>query len=200
MLALFLQEGQLRPVQEMLLTGRSAQLQLIVGVKEARLIDRPPMHARRYVTGSWYGDATMGMGPIITVSNASTTHSLSSCSFNYLEDCWDGSLCGSSREPNSLIRQWWQWHLCVHHIHPTVCPEAIMCDHLNMTFPDAWRASKKLSFTTTPQADKKFVQALLAALIKWGPGDPMGSWWNRWTKMELGTENVHGRSSSDESG
>lgn len=85
------QEGQLRPVQEMLLTGRSAQLQLIVGVKEARLIDRPPMHARRY---------------------------------------------------------------------------AIMCDHLNMTFPDAWRASKKLSFTTTPQADKKFVQALLAALIK----------------------------------
>ena len=59
MLAPFLQEGQLRPVQEMLLTGRSAQLQLIVGVKEARLIDRPPMHARRYVTGSAHIDATM---------------------------------------------------------------------------------------------------------------------------------------------
>ncbi|CAK9112424.1 Serine/threonine-protein phosphatase [Durusdinium trenchii] len=78
-----------RPVQEMLMTGRSAQLQLITGMKEARLIDRPPMETRRY---------------------------------------------------------------------------AIMCDHLTMSFPSAWKASKKLSFTTTPQADQKFVRALLSAL------------------------------------
>lgn len=49
--------------------------------------------------------------------------------------------------------------------HPaSAVAEAIMCDHLTMSFPSAWKASKKLSFTTTPQADQKFVRALLSAL------------------------------------
>ena len=47
-------EAQHRPVQEMLMTGRSAQLLLITGMKEARLIDRPPMDARRYVTRQFF--------------------------------------------------------------------------------------------------------------------------------------------------
>ena len=47
-----------RPVQEMLMTGRSAQLQLITGMKEARLIDRPPMETRRYVT--WHSRCHVG--------------------------------------------------------------------------------------------------------------------------------------------
>ena len=38
----------------------------------------------------------------------------------------------------------------------------MMCDHLTVSFPLAWAASKKLSYTTTPQADRKFVHALLA--------------------------------------
>ena len=45
------ENGELRAVQEMLTTGRSAQLQFIVGMKEARLMNRKPEDARRYVAG-----------------------------------------------------------------------------------------------------------------------------------------------------
>lgn len=41
------------------------------------------------------------------------------------------------------------------------CTKAYMCDHLSRVFPDAWQASKKLSITTTPEADLKFVRAVL---------------------------------------
>ena len=45
--------------------------------------------------------------------------------------------------------------------HFTGCTKAYMCDHLSRVFPDAWQASKKLSLTTTPEADLKFVRAVL---------------------------------------
>ena len=46
------ENGELRAVQEMLTTGRSAQLEFIVGMKEARLMNRKPEDARRYVAGT----------------------------------------------------------------------------------------------------------------------------------------------------
>eukprot|EP00434_Breviolum_minutum_P013131 symbB.v1.2.011573.t1/scaffold781.1/size163279/7 len=81
----------------MLTTGRSAQLEFIVGMKEARLMNRKPEDARRY---------------------------------------------------------------------------AYMCDHLSRVFPDAWQASKKLSITTTPEADLKFVRAVLTLYQNATPARP----------------------------